>query len=75
LRSLNKNALEHKPFYFVKSLNFAVEPTVYVDETAKLGWTKYAEIINGRFAMIGFVSLLAIEVSIKHDVIGWLGNL
>ena len=55
--------------------NFAIEPTVYVDETAKLGWTKYAEIINGRFAMIGFVSLLAIEVSIKHDVIGWLGNL
>jgi hypothetical protein len=55
--------------------NFTVEPTVYVDETAKLGWTKYAEIINGRFAMIGFVSLLAIEVSIKHDVIGWLGNL
>lgn len=55
--------------------NFVVEPTVYVDETAKLGWTKYAEIINGRFAMIGFVSLLAIEVSIKHDVIGWLGNL
>ena len=37
--------------------NFAVEPKVYVDETAKLGWTKYAEIINGRFAMIGFVSL------------------
>ena len=55
--------------------NFAVEPTVYVDETAKLGWTKYAEIINGRFAMIGFVSLLAMEVITGHGIIGWLGSL
>ena len=55
--------------------NFAVEPKVYVDETVQAGWTEYAEKMNGRFAMIGFVSLLAIEVSIKHDVIGWLGNL
>ena len=55
--------------------NFAVEPKVYVDETVQASWTEYAEKMNGRFAMIGFVSLLAIEVSIKHDVIGWLGNL
>ena len=55
--------------------NFAVEPTVYVDETAKLGWTKYAEIINGRFAMIGFVALLGMEVLTGHGVIGWLTSL
>ncbi len=42
--------------------NFAVEPKMYVDATVSTGFTKYAEKVNGRFAMIGFVSLLAIEV-------------
>ena len=37
------------------------------------GWTSYAEQINGRFAMIGFVALLAIELFTKQDIITWLG--
>ena len=55
--------------------NFAIEPTVYVDETVQAGWTEYAEKMNGRFAMIGFVSLLAMEVITDHGIIGWLGSL
>ena len=55
--------------------NFAIEPTVYVDETVQAGWTEYAEKMNGRFAMIGFVSLLAMEVITGHGIIGWLGSL
>jgi hypothetical protein len=31
--------------------------------------------MNGRFAMIGFVSLLAMEVITGHGIIGWLGSL
>jgi hypothetical protein len=55
--------------------NFAIEPQVYVDETVQAGWTEYAEKMNGRFAMIGFVSLLIMEVVTGHGVIGWLISL
>jgi hypothetical protein len=37
------------------------------------GWTKYAEQINGRFAMAGFVVLLVLEFFTKQDLITWLG--
>jgi hypothetical protein len=37
------------------------------------GWTSYAEQINGRFAMVGFVVLLVIELFTKQDIITWLG--
>jgi Chlorophyll A-B binding protein len=54
---------------------FAIEPTVYVDEEARTGFTPYAERLNGRLAMIGFVSLLALEVSTKHGLISWLTHI
>ena len=37
------------------------------------GWSSYAEIINGRFAMIGFVALLLLEVFTRQDFFTWLG--
>ncbi|MFN6481819.1 MULTISPECIES: chlorophyll a/b-binding protein [unclassified Nostoc] len=57
---------------------FAIKPKVYVDktdETPRIGFTKYAEEINGRLAMIGFVSLIALEVLTRHGLIGWLTSL
>ncbi len=37
------------------------------------GWTAYAERINGRFAMIGFVALLIQELVTRQDFFSWLG--
>ncbi|QZZ21458.1 chlorophyll A-B binding protein [Leptothermofonsia sichuanensis E412] len=37
------------------------------------GWTPYAEQINGRFAMIGFIALLILEFFTRQDLITWLG--
>lgn len=37
------------------------------------GWTAYAEQINGRFAMIGFVALLILELLTHQDFFTWLG--
>jgi hypothetical protein len=37
------------------------------------GWTPYAEIINGRFAMIGFAALLILEVLTRQDFFTWIG--
>jgi Chlorophyll A-B binding protein len=58
-----------------KMNNFAIEPKVYIDDEARTGFTPYAERLNGRLAMIGFVSLLALEISTKHGLISWLTHL
>jgi hypothetical protein len=43
--------------------NWAIEPKMYVEQgESRFGFTEYAELINGRLAMLGFVALIAIEV-------------
>jgi hypothetical protein len=37
------------------------------------GWTQYAEILNGRFAMVGVVALLITEFFSRQDFFTWLG--
>lgn len=37
------------------------------------GWTAYAEHLNGRFAMIGIVALIVIELTTGQGLIAWLG--
>lgn len=59
-----------------KMNNFAIEPKVYVDDQGdRTGFTPYAELINGRLAMIGFVSLIALEVFTGHGIFGLLTSL
>ena len=59
-----------------KMNNFALEPKVYVDEQGdRTGFTPYAELLNGRLAMIGFISLIALEVFTGHGIFGFLQNL
>lgn len=39
------------------------------------GWTAYAEQINGRFAMVGFLGLLILELLTGQGLLTWLGLL
>jgi Chlorophyll A-B binding protein len=56
--------------------NFAVEPKVYVDAQGdRTGFTPYAEVLNGRLAMIGFISLIALEAFTGHGIFGLLQSL
>lgn len=52
-----------------------LEQQATIDEINKLGFTRYAEIVNGRLAMVGFISLLAIAVLTKHGIINSAINL
>ncbi|SBO44685.1 chlorophyll a/b-binding protein [Cyanobium sp. NIES-981] len=37
------------------------------------GWSAYAERVNGRFAMVGFVALLLIEALSRDTFLHWAG--
>lgn len=41
--------------------------------TPSFGWNLYAERINGRFAMIGFVALLILEAVTGQTFLSWMG--
>jgi len=42
-------------------------------EQPKFGFNEYAERLNGRAAMIGFVLMVIIEYDTNQGVIAWLG--
>jgi hypothetical protein len=48
-------------------------PETPVEPEPSFGWNPYAEKINGRFAMVGFVILLLIESLTHQDLFTWLG--
>ena len=38
------------------------EKSIEIEDEYKFGWSSYSEITNGRFAMIGFLAILLIEL-------------
>ena len=44
-------------------------------EMYNFGWSSYSEKTNGRFAMIGFLSIILIELFSKHSFLKWAGIL
>lgn len=42
-------------------------------EEPKFGFNEYAERLNGRAAMIGFMLMMIIEFVTGQGVLGWLG--
>ena len=51
-----------------------VKSTEIKDEY-KFGWSSYSEITNGRFAMIGFLAIVLIELFSKQSFLKWAGIL
>jgi hypothetical protein len=49
------------------------ETSATTSEVPAFGWSAYAERVNGRFAMVGFVAVLLVEF-ISHDTfLHWAG--
>ena len=51
------------------------EETIEIKDEYKFGWSSYSEITNGRFAMIGFVAIILIELFSHQSFLKWAGIL
>ena len=46
-----------------------------VPDNYKFGWSSYSELTNGRFAMIGFLAIILIELLSHQSFLKWAGIL
>ena len=51
------------------------EQSIEIKDEYKFGWSSYSEITNGRFAMIGFLAIILIELFSKQSFLKWAGIL
>ena len=51
------------------------EKSIEIKDEYKFGWSSYSEITNGRFAMIGFLAIIIIELFSKQSFLKWAGIL
>jgi len=51
------------------------ENWIEIEDEYKFGWSSYSEITNGRFAMIGFLAIILIELFSKQSFLKWAGIL
>ena len=51
------------------------EKSIEIKDEYKCGWSSYSEITNGRFAMIGFLAIIIIELFSKQSFLKWAGIL
>ncbi len=50
-----------------------LSPSATTNDIPEFGWSSYAERINGRFAMIGLMAVLLVEVLSKISFLEWAG--
>ena len=51
------------------------EKSIHIEDEYKFGWSSYSEITNGRFAMIGFLAIILIELFSQQPFLKWAGIL
>ena len=49
--------------------------SIDIEDEYKFGWSSYSEITNGRFAMIGFLAIILIELFSRQSFLKWAGIL
>tara|TARA_B100000524_G_scaffold188559_1_gene97708 strand:+ start:34 stop:267 length:234 start_codon:yes stop_codon:yes gene_type:complete len=49
------------------------EQSIEIEDKYKFGWSNYSEITNGRFAMIGFLAIILIELISQKPFFNWAG--
>ena len=51
------------------------EKSIEIKDEYKFGWSSYSELTNGRFAMIGFLAIILIELFSQQSFLKWAGIL
>jgi len=51
------------------------EKSIDIEDQYKFGWSSYSEKTNGRFAMIGFLAIVLIELFSQQSFLKWAGIL
>ena len=49
--------------------------SIEIKDEYQFGWSSYSEITNGRFAMIGFLAIILIELFSQQSFLKWAGIL
>ncbi len=49
------------------------EQSLQIEDEYKFGWGSYSEITNGRFAMLGFLAIILIELFSHQSFLKWAG--
>ena len=49
------------------------EQTIEIEDKYNFGWSNYSEITNGRFAMLGFLAIILIELISQKSFLNWAG--
>ena len=75
----NKNSIEkQKDENYINEQNGdnkLNKKSVDIEDKYKFGWSNYSEITNGRFAMIGFLAIILIELFSQQSFLKWAGIL
>ena len=49
------------------------EKLIEIEDKYKFGWSNYSERTNGRFAMLGFLAIILIELLSQKSFLSWAG--
>ena len=49
------------------------EKSIEIEDKYKFGWSNYSERTNGRFAMLGFLAIILIELISHKSFLNWTG--
>ena len=71
--SINKQ--EDENFVNEQNINKLDIKSIDIEDEYKFGWSNYSEITNGRFAMIGFLAIILIELFSQQSFLKWAGIL
>ena len=75
----DKSSLEQQkdPNYINEQIgdNKLDQKSIEIKDEYKFGWSRYSEITNGRFAMVGFLAIIIIELFSKQSFLKWAGIL
>ena len=55
--------------------NTIKEKSIEMQDKYKFGWSNYSERTNGRFAMLGFLAIILIELISQKSFLTWAGIL